>query len=343
MKKTGRFPVVYYYVHRYLRLTPTYAFVLFFSWNLAPHFSPGPASAITSPKACTSYWWTNLLYINNFFPWKLQDECAGWTWYLANDMQFYIIAPLVFIPLYYLFPLGLVVASSILISGFITTATLSGVYKFETFNPNSDPSIAGMSNDLIYTKPWGRVAPYLVGLVFGYIIYKQISFEYGRTKNALLYLAVWVASGTILASTLYGLYFSFHGHLMTRAEYIIYLTLSRFAWGVGLALLVFSCHNGYGSAINAFLSLKIWTPLSRMTLNAYLFHPVVMFAVYGQMQTVVHVTDLTMSLYAVGFVVLSYGAASIFCVCVELPLGNIEVLLFQAGWGWWEGESATSN
>ena len=329
MKKTGRFPAVYYYVHRYLRLTPTYAFVLFFAWNLGPHFSPGPASAIPIPNACTNYWWTNLLYINNFYPWRLQDECAGWTWYLANDMQFYIMAPLVFIPLYYLFPLGLVISSTILVASFITTATLAGVYKFETFNPNADPSLIGKYNDLLYVKPWNRVAPYLVGLVLGYIIYKQIRFRYDRIKNSVFYFMVWVASGTILVSTLYGLYFSFHGHLMSRAEYIIYLTLSRFAWGVGLALLVFACHNGYGGVINTFLSLKIWTPLSRMTLNAYLFHPIVIFAFYGQMQTAVHVNDLTMGFYAVGFVVVSYGAATIFCVCVELPLGNIEVLLFK--------------
>ncbi len=330
MKKRGKFPFIHYYAHRYLRLTPTYAFVLFFSWSLMNHFAASPSASLTYPNACSSYWWTNLFYINNFYPWKLQDECAGWTWYLANDMQFYIIAPLVVIPLYYLFPLGLVIALSILLSGFITTATLSGVYKFEAIvNAHTNPSVTAHYQDLIYIKPWGRNAPYLVGLVFGYVIYKQIRFQFSRIKNIVLYLAVWIASGVILVSTLYGLYFNFHGHVMTRAEHVIYITLSRFSWGVGLALLVFACHNGYGGLINKFLSLQLWTPLSRMTLNAYLVHPVIMFVVYGQLQTIVHLTDITMSIYAVAFVVLSYAVAAVVCVSVELPLGKIEILLFK--------------
>ena len=324
MKKMSRFPFLHYYAHRYLRLTPIYAFVLFFAWHLNPHFASGPASSIPTPNACSSYWWTNLLYINNFYPWRLQDECAGWTWYLANDMQFYVIAPLVVIPLYYLFPIGIAVAFCLLLSGFIVTATLSGVYDFQAFS--TDPA---KFQDLIYIKPWGRISPYLVGLVFGFVVYKQIRFQFGRIANIILYGVVWIASGVVLVSTLYGLYFGFHGHVLTKAENVIYITLSRFSWGVGLALVVFACHNGYGGHVNSFLSLKIWTPLSRMTLNAYLFHPIVIFTVYGQLQTVIHLTDITMGVYAVAFVVLSYAVAAVLCVCVELPLGNIEILLFK--------------
>ena len=331
IKKRNRFPFIHYYAHRYLRLTPTYAFLLFLLWNLDNHFAPGPQSSLPSTNPCTSYWWTNLLYINNFHPWRLQDECAGWTWYLANDMQFYIMAPLVVIPLYYLFPLGLIIAAGILFSGFIVTGTLAGVNGFHAIVTNDVNETINHEhyNDLIYTKPWGRVGPYLVGLVLGFVIYKEIRFKFGRTVNSLLYLAVWITSGFILTSTLYGLYFNFHGHVLTTAENTIYITFSRFSWGVGLALLVFACHNGYGGLINTFLSLKIWTPLSRMTLNAYLVHPVVIMAIYGQLQTAVHLTDITMGFYAVGFVVLSYAVAAVVCICVELPLGSIEILLFK--------------
>ena len=83
-RKKGKFPFITYYLHRILRLTPTYMFVLFFYWFLTVHLgrgplfleSTGPDSSIV--KNCESYWWTNLLYINNFYPTKFTDQCMGW-------------------------------------------------------------------------------------------------------------------------------------------------------------------------------------------------------------------------------------------------------------------------
>jgi len=96
-----------------------------------------------------------------------------------------------------------------------------------------------------------------------------------------------------------------------------------------LATLIFVCHNGYGWIINSFLSMKIWIPLSRMTFNAYLVHPIVLTIIFGQLQKSIHYTDITMAFYVVGIVVLSFGVAGVVCVFVELPLGTIEVLVFR--------------
>ena len=43
---------------------------------------------------CKDYWWTNLLYINNLWPWSTTGICVGQTWYLSNDMQFFCLAPI---------------------------------------------------------------------------------------------------------------------------------------------------------------------------------------------------------------------------------------------------------
>eukprot|EP00058_Branchiostoma_floridae_P023935 XP_002609425.1 hypothetical protein BRAFLDRAFT_124632 [Branchiostoma floridae] len=85
------------YFHRYWRLTPTYMFVLMLYMWVLPYMFSGPfwPPAPLDPY-CGENWWTNLLYVNNV----VNDDrmCMGWTWYLANDMQFFVIGvPLVYI------------------------------------------------------------------------------------------------------------------------------------------------------------------------------------------------------------------------------------------------------
>ena len=333
-KRKGSFPIIHYYVHRYLRLTPAYAFVLFFAWFLTDHLSYGPVISLinTFSKACSKSWWANFLYINNIYPWKLTDECIGWSWYLANDMQFYCISPLILIPAYFYLPISLIIGSVFLFSGFIVTATLTGVYDFQenvfaaiayNYTTNSSQTY----DDAVYIKPWNRIAPYLVGLFLGYVFFKGYCFRFGRKLNFLMYLLLWVIASVILFTLVYSIYFTWHGHIPSKFENIVYITFSRFFWAVALGMIVFACHNGYGWFINSFLSMKIWTPLSRMTFNAYLLHPVVLTVVYGQLQRAVHYTDITFACYAVTFVVLSFGAATIVCLVVEFPLGAIEMLL----------------
>lgn len=49
-------------------------------------FPPGLPDHIV----CPNYWWRNILYIQTWFP--FHQLCMLWSWYLANDMQFYIWA-----------------------------------------------------------------------------------------------------------------------------------------------------------------------------------------------------------------------------------------------------------
>ena len=330
-RKKGRFPFLHYYVHRYLRLTPTYAFVLFFAWFLTTHIAAGPSFLLVDAfgPACSKYWWTNLLYINNLYPWKMSDQCIAWAWYLANDMQFFIISPLILIPAYFLLPVGAVIASALLLCSFIVTAALSAVFNLPTNYFKADPAATVLYMDTVYEKPWSRIQPYIVGLALGYVLYKGIRLPFSHRLNTLLYLIMWLVIAVLLASPVYGLYSQAQGHVASTAENTIYTTFSRCSWGLGLALMVFACHNGYGNVINTFLSMKIWTPLSRMTYNAYLVHPIVLTVLYGQMQKSIHITDLTMATLTVGFVVISYAVAGVVCIVVEFPLSSVEMLLFK--------------
>ena len=341
-RKKGRFPFLTYYLHRYLRLTPTYAFVLFFVWLLMMHLGEGPNwpsfawEQSTSYQVCSKYWWTNLFYINNLYPWRMEENCIGWTWYLANDMQFYVFSPLILIPLYFLFPLGVAISGAVLFVSFVTTGALTGVYDLQanelaafaygyvTNNTSPDTSF----QNLLYVKPWHRVTPYIVGLLLGYVLYR-FRLPSRRYVNYIVFPILWIVSGICLATTLYGLYPTWHGHVPTLAENIIYNMFTRTVWSIGLALLVFVCHYGYGGIVNKFLSMKFWIPLSRISYNAYLIHPLVLSVIFGSTRKPVYYEDYSLTMYACGIVVLSYGAAAVVSVFVEFPIGNLEQALFK--------------
>lgn len=82
-------------VYRFFRLTPAYLFVLgvneiilrfLHSYSV---FSP----AIIDHISCSNFWWRNALYINNFY--SQTEFCMLWSWYIANDTQFFVIASVI--------------------------------------------------------------------------------------------------------------------------------------------------------------------------------------------------------------------------------------------------------
>ena len=342
-RKKGKFSILMYYIHRYLRLTPTLAFVMFFAWFLTLHLANGPIYqqelGVDSPwyQSCEQYWWTNLLYINNLYPTESSKGCIAWVWYLANDMQFFVVAPLMIVPLYYNWIVGLVCVGLFLAGSFAASGFSAGYYDIQanTLAPYAYGYLPDPNADSLYNRPYHRIPPYLVGIVLGYLVYRKARLQFahlpfGKILNWVGYIVLWMLATGLCLSTVYGLYPTWHQHIPSLAENVIYLMFSRFAWGIGLALVVFACHNGYGGVINTFLSMKFWIPLSRLTFTAYLVHPIVLSVVFSSAREPVHYTDITLAVYAVGAVALSYGAATIVAVCVEFPLANVEAALFKA-------------
>jgi peptidoglycan/LPS O-acetylase OafA/YrhL len=89
-------------LNRVVRLLPLYIFALLFYWKLIVIYGgEGPMFFMyDTNNECSSYWMWHFLFINNFIPWSSHDNCMNWTWYLANDMQFFLLVPIL-VTLYY--------------------------------------------------------------------------------------------------------------------------------------------------------------------------------------------------------------------------------------------------
>ena len=329
-KQKGKFPLVAYYLHRYLRLTPTLAFVMFFWWSMAPHLfwnAHGNEAAVINAGSCEKYWWSNLLYINNFYPYQLNSECIGWVWYLATDMQFYIISPPIIWLLFRFLPLGVISLSVLLCSSLIATGAIAGYYQYDAnIFIKSNPAYS----DDIYIKPYCRIAPYLVGLALGYVFFKKMFIKSRHlVLNYSLYGSLWVLAAGLLMACVYGLYGTWNQHPFTAAGNVSYIMLSRLAWGVGLGCVTYACHSGHGGWVNTFLSLGFWVPFSRLTFSAYLVHPIVLSVLISGYTGTIHYNVLIGVQLITATVVLSYAAAGVLAIFVEFPLGSLEAALFK--------------
>ncbi|XP_011672918.2 O-acyltransferase like protein [Strongylocentrotus purpuratus] len=325
---------VMFYFHRWWRLTPVYMAAVGI-WALWwPHFGDGRSVFADSlydfiQGWCRKQWWTHPLYINTLYPWPnvLEYSCMGWSWYLACDMQFFIISPIILIVLYKNGKAGAALITSIFLVSLGSLFGLTWHYGYVTndqpsYNDNRpDPPNA----DTTYTKPYTRIPTYLIGLVLGYFMFKLK----GKKVKMPVYIAVtgWVLALATLFAVVYGVWSGAYRYV-PQIEAAIYLTFFRLGWGVGICWIIFACLQGYGGPVGVFLEWSFWIPLARLSYCIYLVHPIVMYSVLLTQQTLFHFTYVSIAYLYVGNVVFSCAAALVLSLLVEGPIMGLEKVMF---------------
>ncbi|XP_022900525.2 nose resistant to fluoxetine protein 6-like [Onthophagus taurus] len=305
-------------LYRFLRLTPAYLFVLGVNELVLKYshnnsvFSPAMIDHFT----CGSYWWRNALYINNFFP---QSEfCMLWSWYIANDTQFYLLAIL-------LLPFAIRSKTFKWVSGIIITflitswiATFIIAMQYNYIARVEEPFALF---DQLYDKPWLRIGPYLIGMITGYFLFKT-----NGKLNVSFYLstAAWIVSLAIILSLVYGL----GSKGLTTPLSAVYAAFGHTAWGLSLAWITIACCWGYAGPISSILNFRGFLPLSRLTYCAYLIHPVIMVFVSFKMDGPIHIHNIMIFVTFLGNLVTSFMVSFLISVAYEAPIVQIlKVLL----------------
>ncbi|CAG2056080.1 unnamed protein product, partial [Timema podura] len=297
--------------YRFLRLTVPYMFVLglaevsmkWFYFNSV--FEPPTLDHVN----CPNYWWRNLLYINTLFP--VEDMCMVWSWYLANDTQFFILGAVLLILAVSHFRIAAFTLVTFLLSSWFTTGIIAYHNKHM---PSMDDPLALF--DKIYDKPWTRLGPYLVGMSVGWILYKT---KCKITMNKLVVTIGWLTSTSLFLLLIYGLYDA-HLHPITAAAYS---SLSHSAWALSLSWIVVACSTGYGGYVDKLLSLSILYPFSRVTYCAYLVHPLVIRIMAMKMDSPLHLSKETVIILFLGQAVASYILAFVVSITYEAPIVSL--------------------
>lgn len=297
-------------IYRFLRLTAPYLFSLglvqvtmkWFYHNSV--FEPPTMDHIN----CPNYWWRNVLYINTLFP--VKDMCMLWSWYLADDTQFYVLGVILLILATRLNHIRLSAATllTFMVSSWCTTAYIA--YSNQHMPAEDDPLALF---DKIYDKPWTRLGPYLVGMAVGWILFKT---DCKIRMSKVTVLLGWSLSFACLLSLVYGLY----GAVLDPITAAAYSSLSHSAWAMSLSWIVIACSCGYGGPVNKILSWTLLYPFSRVTYCAYLVHPVVIRLLSMKMDAPLHLGAYTIFILFLGMLFASYLFAFVLSLAFEAPV-----------------------
>lgn len=348
-KNNGRLPWFWFYFHRYWRLTPALLFVILIT-IITPYFTNGPAWVETMASQCREYWWVDVLYIQNFYP-GFSQMCVGHTWYLANDMQFYVISPVFIILLYKCRKLGLTCLGVSCLASFAVTIGLvvQNDFNFTDLVNNIGGRAGGNDNlggagyqDIVYQKPYCRISVYLLGIVIGFIIQRNTHHRIRIPK--VMALVGWLFATILALSAVYVLYpAGSQGRSLSPVANALWAGLSSFVWSLGVSWVIVACYFGYGGPINNLLSWRGWVPISRLTYTAYLIHITFIYTYYMPSEVPWHISIQEFSINFIGFLGITYAAALLFSLAVEYPFANMEKLFLPSKFGENSGPKTTEK
>ncbi|CAF3972930.1 unnamed protein product [Adineta steineri] len=307
-----------YYFHRYCRLIPTLVFVLLISMHLSPWMGSGPIFPTLNGfevPTCHNHWWATILFLNNFI--SPTQACLPVTWYIANDFQFHLLAPILLIPfILNRRRLTYALLLIILLINIITTICIIST------NPHFEGGLIDFDSpsldffEKVYITPWCRIGPFIIGMITRLII-EQYHSTLSKIK-IILYTIISIILAMIC------IYFPFYSNYFPKFFGIIYQSLSRQCWAIAVGWLIFACSTNHGGLINKILSWPLWTIIARLSYSAYLIHPIIiLIQVYNHLTTIHYQTSIVLNNF-ISQIILTLFTSIFVVILVEMPCSLFE-------------------
>ncbi|XP_019870876.2 nose resistant to fluoxetine protein 6 [Aethina tumida] len=312
---------------RYVRLTPAYAFVIFYYATLFNHTGNGPLWKVVAggdSQDCRTNWWTNLLYISNYV--HADHMCMTHSWYLPCDFHYFIIGLFLCILIKKERKAGLGALLAITLVSMAIPFVLTVVYQrpallhfYPEFltGPKVHPDFL-----LTYCKSHTRATPYFIGMFAGYLYYKLQGKEIHicKLKSGLLTL---VSLLLMFVSVFVGGVFYNPYHRYDAVESGAYAALHRPAWALGSLGLLYTASYGHGYIINRVLTWSPLVPLSKLVYGTYLVHMQFQLRSAARFRNPRSISYFDVISHALSDMVLSFTFGLVLYLLVEAPSRRI--------------------
>ncbi|CAH1100582.1 unnamed protein product [Psylliodes chrysocephalus] len=309
------------YIHRYIRLTSSlvmiYVIVLYIFEKLGsgPLWHSGCQSEINN---CRKHGWSLFLYIQNYVNWD--ELCLIPLWYLSADMQLFLLAPLVLIPI------SLILTKP---KGFKLAMMMLGMLNiiFVILNIGIRENFPETTKNDFDTH--GRLTDFFIGMMMGiFMRFKKDQPFFGNMNNkSVINILIWIA--VLISMFCLFLFYQDAVVKFNRTHRTLFYAFGRTIWAVGLSWMVYSCYHGYGGFINWFLCRPIFQVLGKLSYCMYLIHYLVLghYSFSNRMQWYMsHYVEFNLFCgYYIETLLLSF----IWSLFIESPILTIERYFFS--------------
>ncbi|XP_052863727.1 nose resistant to fluoxetine protein 6-like [Anopheles cruzii] len=333
LERARRLNVLELWLHRIVRLTPAYAALVLFGIAFVDWFGEGLLYKLVASElltACNKSWWGALLYVQNYSHYT--SMCFAHTWYLAVDMQLYVVSPLLIYPLW---RYGKRFVPAIVLLALLSISCVFATFMVNEYRLNrSAPPGDGLMPRKAYHPTHARMSVWLFGVLFGYLLHRTRSAPVKLPTVALA--AGWLLTAVILVVTGYALKQLYIGDY-TRIALVadaFYESLHRSFWAFAVMWVIFVCINGQGGIVDRFLGCPLWQPLSRLSYSMYLVHIAIQAVTLTLvLRDPVHFSIVNLFYTAFGLICISAFVGTVWCIAFEYPFFGLEKYLFRPNRG----------
>ncbi|XP_033223601.1 nose resistant to fluoxetine protein 6-like [Belonocnema kinseyi] len=335
MEKWKRLNVLFLIIHRFVRLVPSYAFVIFAYAVLLDKFGTGPFWENRfgfDRDSCSSYWWENLLFISNYA--NGENRCMLQSWYLSVDFQCFIVG-LFLVGIFWKLPR---IIGYVFLGSFLIISTLIPFYV--TYKYDIEPFVIALGNCRriddhpyfrnYYIKTHMHLPAYIVGIIMGAFIYdyKFATWRLPKMCSRILFILQVV----VLSLYIQNLGFQFMDPNEKPSLFVkaLYGSLHRpiFAFSICSAALLITIGDGLDFHYN--LMTHRWIqPFSKLSYVVYLLHFAIQSYDLSTAREPFVFSLYNTVMYLVVDIIFVLILSLLFVVVIEEPFKNIGNLLFR--------------
>ncbi|KAL0818641.1 hypothetical protein ABMA28_009065 [Loxostege sticticalis] len=319
------------WLNRIIRLSPLHLMTVGFAATWWPVLNDGPMWYVVenSAGACRRKFWTHVFYVNNLV--NPDDQCLLQTWFLAVDMQLFLVTSVLTLLLARWRDRALRVLAVMVVASSIVNGLLA--YYFEwtpmlylmTAEHYRTRYRGVPSFKWFYASPWGSLPASLIGLFLAFLHFDLQEKGFKAENHKWLVRFYHCTIPLVFYFVISG---AFIEHGTTRLLGALYVALERPIYSIICTVCLFGMVNNVDNIARRFYAWRGFHALGRMTLAALMLHWLLELSLHAASPMPLAHSYYGFTYDYVATVTLTYLLSVPFAVMVEIPFQRMFAAIF---------------